>query len=83
MNSSFVNTESKDKNWICYCVIHSETGFDFAKDDGVCGSTPTFQCLDSGILILLILLCGYVWIKPKFDDHGSAHSFAEQIQQVA
>jgi hypothetical protein len=39
--------------------------------------------LDFGFFIPPILPCGYVWIKPKFDSHGSAHSFAVQIQQVA
>uniref|UniRef100_A0A6N2K087 ATP-dependent DNA helicase n=1 Tax=Salix viminalis TaxID=40686 RepID=A0A6N2K087_SALVM len=43
---------------------------------------PPFY-LHSRILILLILLCRYVWIKPRFDDHGFAYSFAKQVQQVA
>jgi hypothetical protein len=74
--------ESKDINWNVILLFTVRLALILQKMMVFVAQHRPFG-LDFGFKIPLILPCGYVWIKPKFDNHGSAHSFAVQIQQVA
>nr|APA20115.1 cation/H+ exchanger 18 [Populus tomentosa] len=72
--------ESKDINWNVILLFTVRLALILQKMMVFVAQHPPFG-LDFGFFIPLILPCGYVWIKPKFDNHDSAHSFAVQIQQ--